>query len=423
MTDNLPSPSEATRLQRLQRVMAAAGIGSRRECELIIQEGRVEVDGQVVATLGAKVDPEHQKIFVDGQRIVPQRLEYYMLNKPPGVVSTSYDPSGRARVIDLIDTHQRVYNVGRLDQSSEGLILVTNDGELANKLTHPKYGIYKTYQVKVDGVPTPQQLRSLEEGIFIAEGKAQAKSARLLRKSETHGWLEIVLAEGKNREIRRILAKLGHKVRVLKRVAIGPLKLAELPVGAHRRLTAPELKELKRAAEGLSPGWAEKKTSRTSRKFKTQKPRPGKTQHGQPQTGKFQRGGFQPGKSHPGKPRPGKPRPGKPRPGKPRPGKPRPGKSSGAMTTGKSFLPSTESGAVDRKSKPSRLKPPRPGTGLQKRAVSTAGEAERSKRSKRRSGPKQISQLTKFNALGTRDSAFSSQREKKSRPGIKKKRR
>jgi 23S rRNA pseudouridine2605 synthase len=253
----MPQPAKSFSLdssnsQRLQRVMAAAGVGSRRECELIILEGRVEVDGQIVATLGTKVDP-NQKIYVDGQRITLQRLEYYMLNKPPGVVSTSNDPAGRARVIDLIKTEQRVYNVGRLDQSSEGLILVTNDGELANRLTHPKYGIEKKYHVKVDGVPTPQQLRSLEEGIYIAEGKAQAKSAKLLRKTESYSWVEMVLSEGKNREIRRILAKLGHKVRVLKRVAIGPLKLADLPVGAHRRLTFGELKELRRAAEGLGP--------------------------------------------------------------------------------------------------------------------------------------------------------------------------
>lgn len=254
MTDSTESSEpSAPQLQRLQRVLASAGIGSRRECELIILEGRVEVDGQIVATLGTKVDPTQQKIFVDGERIAAQRLEYYMLNKPPGVVSTSNDPSGRARVIDLIKTDQRVYNVGRLDQSSEGLILVTNDGELANKLTHPKFGIHKKYHVKVDGVPTNQQLKSLEEGIYIAEGKAKAESAKRLRGTESHSWLEIVLAEGKNREIRRILAKLGHKVRVLKRVAIGPLKLADLPTGAHRRLTAQEVKMLKRASDGLLP--------------------------------------------------------------------------------------------------------------------------------------------------------------------------
>ncbi len=238
--------------QRLQRVMAAAGIGSRRECEIIIQEGRVEVDGQIIATLGVKVDPQSQKIFVDGQRLVAERLQYFMLNKPPGVISTNNDPSGRARVIDLIKTEQRVYNVGRLDQSSEGLILVTNDGELANRLTHPRYGIEKKYHVQVAGVPTAEQLRALEEGVYFAEGKAKATSAKFLRKIKTSSWIEIILAEGRNREIRRMLASVGHKVRTLKRVSIGPLKMGDLPVGAHRALTLQELKLIKRAADGLA---------------------------------------------------------------------------------------------------------------------------------------------------------------------------
>ena len=133
--------------QRLQRVMASAGIASRRECEIIIQEGRVEVDGQIIVKLGYKVDPNKQEIYVDAQKLRIEQLQYFILNKPPGVVSTANDPSGRPRVIDLIDTRNRVYNVGRLDQSSEGLILVTNDGELANRLTHPRYGIEKKYHV------------------------------------------------------------------------------------------------------------------------------------------------------------------------------------------------------------------------------------------------------------------------------------
>ncbi len=270
----MASQSAPSNTQRLQKFMASAGLGSRRECELIIQEGRVEVDGEVVITLGAKVDPERQKIFVDGQRLQTERLQYFMLNKPPGVVSTSSDPSGRARVIDLINTHQRVYNVGRLDQSSEGLILVTNDGDLANRLTHPRYGIEKKYHVLVDGVPARQQLKALEEGIFIAEGKAKATSAKLIRHSESKSWLEIVLAEGRNREIRRLLAKVGHKVRVLKRVAIGPLKLGELPVGAHRPLTPQELKSLKRAAAGLVTVKKPTRSKKPIRKFDSKKKDP-----------------------------------------------------------------------------------------------------------------------------------------------------
>lgn len=232
---------------RLQRVMASAGVGSRRECELIIEEGRVEIDGQVVTTLGVKVDPNKQEIYVDAEKLTVQRLQYFILNKPPGILSTSRDPSGRPRVIDLIKTDKRVYNVGRLDQSSEGLILVTNDGELANQLTHPSFGVEKRYHVQVVGIPAAADLRKLEEGVYIAEGLARATKAKFLKRATGGCWLEIVLAEGRNREIRRMLAGIGHKVRTLKRVSIGPLRLGDLPRGAHRALTSAEIKLLKKA--------------------------------------------------------------------------------------------------------------------------------------------------------------------------------
>ena len=235
--------------QRLQRVMASAGVASRRECEIIIQEGRVEVDGQIIVQLGYKVDPTKQEIYVDAQKLRIEELQYFILNKPPGIVSTANDPSGRPRVIDLIETNNRVYNVGRLDQSSEGLILVTNDGDLANRLTHPRYGIEKKYHVQVDGQPKPGDLRQLKEGIYISEGRVRASNIRFLKKAGTNSWLEIILDEGRNREIRRMLAAIGHKVRVLKRVSIGPLKLGELPKGAHRPLTPQELRTLKKATE------------------------------------------------------------------------------------------------------------------------------------------------------------------------------
>lgn len=227
--------------------MASAGIGSRRECELIIEEGRVEVDGNVVMTLGAKVDPHKQTIYVDAQKLVVQRLQYFLLNKPPGILSTSKDPSGRPRVIDLINTETRVYNVGRLDQSSEGLILVTNDGDLAQQLTHPRYGVEKKYHVQVVGIPAASELKKLEQGVYIAEGLARATKAKFLKRATGGSWLEITLAEGRNREIRRMLAGIGHKVRTLKRVSIGPLKLGDLPLGAHRPLTPMEVKALKKA--------------------------------------------------------------------------------------------------------------------------------------------------------------------------------
>ena len=262
------STQDATGPQRLQRVMASAGIGSRRECELIIQEGRVEVDGEIVVELGTKVDPEKQEIYVDAELLVVEKLQYFMLNKPPGIVSTSNDPSGRVRVIDLIKTEQRVYNVGRLDQSSEGLILVTNDGDLANKLTHPRYGVEKKYHVQVAGTPTPSKLRALEKGVYIAEGKAKASSVRFLRRDKNSSWIEIVLTEGRNREIRRMLSSIGHKVRKLKRVAVGPLKMGDLPVGAHRPLTGAELRLLRKAADGE---WKPRRKKKTSTKKKSSK--------------------------------------------------------------------------------------------------------------------------------------------------------
>ena len=233
--------------------MAAAGFGSRRECETMIEEGRVEIDGRIVSKLGTKVNPFKQKIFVDGQLLSMPRRKYFVLNKPPGIVSTSKDPSGRPRVIDLIKTDQRVYNVGRLDQSSEGLILVTNDGDLANQLTHPRYGIEKKYLVQVQGTPTAAKLKSLVQGVYLAEGKARVSNIKFKRRSKDTSWLEIVLHEGRNREIRRLLARIGHKVLRLRRIAIGPLRLGDLPVGAHRELTSQELKALKHAIAG-SPG-------------------------------------------------------------------------------------------------------------------------------------------------------------------------
>ena len=244
------SKKDDLNLQRLQRFLAAAGIGSRRECEELIAEGRVEVDGEIVTEMGVKVDPDTQKIRIDGQWVKAPRLAYYMLNKPPGVVSTAADPAGRIRVVDLIKTNQRVYNVGRLDKSSEGLILVTNDGDLANKLTHPRYGVVKKYMVLVKGRPDKATLEQMQRGVYLAEAKVRVANVRIKKTQKDSCWLEIVLDEGRNREIRRILAKLGHKVTRLRRVAIGPLNIGDLPLGAHRRLTHEEVNRLKRASSG-----------------------------------------------------------------------------------------------------------------------------------------------------------------------------
>ena len=249
---------------RLQKLLAQHGHGSRRACEEFILEGRVEVDGRVVKKLGTRVDPEKQKVTLDGEQIILRRLEYFMLNKPPGVVSTAKDPTGRVRVIDLIKTTTRVYNVGRLDKSSEGLILVTNDGDLANRLTHPRYGVEKKYHVMVAGRPTLQQLNQLKRGVYLAEAFVQVSNVKIKKKLRDSTMLEIVLDEGRNREIRRILARIGHKVTQLKRVAIGPLALGDLPTGSHRRLEASEIKKLKRFTSTSKGKTAKRKVKKKS---------------------------------------------------------------------------------------------------------------------------------------------------------------
>lgn len=231
--------------QRLQRVLAAADFGSRRQCEELITAGRVEVDGQIVTQLGTRVDPLTSKIYVDGTLVKSAKPVYFALHKPTGVVSSTRDPEGRPRVIDLLPPDQRVFPVGRLDLHSEGLMLLTNDGALTDQLTHPRYGVQKVYLVTVAGEVTAEAMRRMREGIYIAEGRVRVDGARVLRARPRATEMEIRLREGKNREIRRILASLGHKVQKLKRVAIGSLRLGELPKGAYRQLTPQEIGKLK----------------------------------------------------------------------------------------------------------------------------------------------------------------------------------
>jgi 23S rRNA pseudouridine2605 synthase len=235
--------------QRLQKVLAAAGLGSRRQCEDLIAAGRVEVDRVVVMQLGVRVDPAKQEIRVDGQMLPKPKLHYYAVHKPIGVLSTNRDPSGRARVIDLLPhSHLRLFPVGRLDLNSEGLILLTNDGELANRLTHPRYGVSKTYRVQVAGWPDHQTLLKLRRGVHLAEGIARVESIRVQSHHKESTLLEMVLREGQNREIRRILARLGHKVLRLIRTAVGPIRLGNLPPGAWRPLARDEVASLWNAA-------------------------------------------------------------------------------------------------------------------------------------------------------------------------------
>ena len=247
--------SSAAAGERLQKVMAAAGVGSRRHCEELILAGRVEVDRQMVRKLGTRVEAARQEIRVDGSPLKPMRRAYYLVNKPVGVLSTNFDPSGRPRVIDLLPpTKERLFTVGRLDRSSEGLMLVTNDGELANRLAHPRYGVEKTYHALVAGKPTAEVLASLRRGVQLAEGVARVVSVKIKSEIKQSTLLEIVLAEGRNREIRRILAKVGHKVLRLKRVAIGPLRLKDIEPGQWRPLRRDEIHALRGKPVHHRPG-------------------------------------------------------------------------------------------------------------------------------------------------------------------------
>ncbi|MGW8257618.1 MAG: pseudouridine synthase [Thermoguttaceae bacterium] len=236
--------------QRLQKVLASAGLGSRRQCEELITSGRVEVDRRVVAQLGVRVDPIKEEIRVDGQLLPKTKLQYFAVNKPKGVLSTNRDPSGRTRVIDLVPAgHSRLFTIGRLDLHSEGLILVTNDGELANLLTHPRYGVRKTYRVQVAGQPSEEVLQKLRRGVRLAEGLARVDRIRVLSRHKGSSLLEIVLSEGHNREIRRLLARFGHKVQRLLRIAVGPVHLGKLSAGMFRALSREEITALRKATK------------------------------------------------------------------------------------------------------------------------------------------------------------------------------
>lgn len=233
---------------RLQKVLAGAGFGSRRACEQLIADGRVDVDGKV-ATLGTRVFPHQQKIRVDGEALPKSRPIYLIVNKPKGYLCTSRDQQGRARAIDLIPpTYGRLFPVGRLDQNSEGLLLMTNDGALAERLAHPRYEVAKKYKVQVAGLVDPQIVYDLKKGIHLAEATVQADEVFLKSRHKLSSILEITLREGKNREIRRMLARLGHKVLHLQRIAIGPIKLGKLLPGDFRPLTSREVKILYGAA-------------------------------------------------------------------------------------------------------------------------------------------------------------------------------
>jgi 23S rRNA pseudouridine2605 synthase len=231
---------------RLQKVLAQAGIASRRASEVLISEGRVEVNSEVVLEQGRRVDPERDVIRVDGARIPPPRRHRYLaLNKPRGVIATMDDPEGRRTIADLLDTRQlrneRLFHVGRLDTDSEGLLIMTNDGDLAQRLAHPSYEVPKTYIAEVQGMVSEQTLKRLRRGITLEDGPVRPTSVKIVSSAGDKTLLKITLQEGRNRIVRRTMEAVGHPVRRLSRIGIGPVRLGNLKVGEYRELTREEL--------------------------------------------------------------------------------------------------------------------------------------------------------------------------------------
>lgn len=232
--------------QRLQKVLAAAGVDSRRKCEELILTGAVRVNRKVVDKLPAFVDPEKDVITVDGRKIQPARKVYFLLNKPTGIICTNRDPQGRKKAIDIIPTDRRIFCVGRLDIDTSGIIILTNDSELANKLTHPRYGLPKTYIAGIKGQVSGELVEKLKKGIWLAEGKTGRASVKILKRNYKESLIKITIRQGLNRQIRRMFAKMELPVKSLKRTRIGKLNTRGLGVGKFRKLTKAEVAYLKK---------------------------------------------------------------------------------------------------------------------------------------------------------------------------------
>jgi len=232
---------------RIQKILARAGVASRREAERMLIEGRVTVNGKVVDQLGFSADPFKDHIKVDGRRIaVSEPKITLVLNKPRGYLSTVKDPLGRPTVMDLVErVKRRIYPAGRLDFDAEGLLLLTNDGEIANILTHPRFSIPRTYLAKVTGIPDEKKLARLKEGVMLEDGKARVVSCHVVRQGEKNSWIRVRVTEGRNRLVKRVFAAIGHPVLKLRRVEYGPVGLGKLPIGHFRPLTAEETEKLK----------------------------------------------------------------------------------------------------------------------------------------------------------------------------------
>jgi len=241
-------------LERLQKILSRAGLASRREAERWIVEGRITVNGAVVRKLGSQADPNKDSIKVDGKRIKSSASPlYYAFHKPPGVITTLNDPQHRPDLtpyLTRLGEKRRVFPVGRLDYNTTGLLLLTNDGELAMRLSHPRFGVTKVYRVKLSACPTPDDFAILRQGIRLEDGIAAPAQARVVEKLKTNAWVEIEVREGRKREVRRMFEALNYFVEKLVRIRVGPVDLGRLPLGELRPLSLSEIKSLK-VAVGL----------------------------------------------------------------------------------------------------------------------------------------------------------------------------
>jgi 23S rRNA pseudouridine2605 synthase len=233
-------------LVRLQKLLASSGVASRRKCEELMLAGEVEVDGEVVTRLGTKVDPATAVIRVSGKRLPPVSAHVYLvLNKPRGVVSTMSDPEGRPTLSDYVgDRPERLFHVGRLDTDTDGLILLTNDGDFAQRLAHPSYEVEKTYVAEVTGRVAKATIRTLLAGVTLEDGPVEVRRARLISATPDRSIVELVIHEGRNRIVRRLLDQVGHPVQRLSRTAIGPVRIGQLKRGTLRELTGDEVGSL-----------------------------------------------------------------------------------------------------------------------------------------------------------------------------------
>ena len=232
--------------QRLQKILAAAGVDSRRNCEELILDGAVRVNRKVVDELPAFADAEKDVITVHGKRVHAAQKVYFLFNKPKGVICSNSDPQGRKMAIDIVKTAERIFCVGRLDVDTTGIIVLTNDSEMANKLTHPRYGLPKTYVVRVRGLIQGETAEKLKRGIWLSDGKTGRASVKILKRSYKESSIEITIRQGLNRQVRRMLAAVGLKVKSLKRTRIGRLSERGLGVGKFRRLSKAEVAYLKK---------------------------------------------------------------------------------------------------------------------------------------------------------------------------------